>query len=176
MKLTSFLFLHIQAAVWNDVRNSRLHAEEDPILVEFIVPENLSHNFEAGRLVFSVRLVVRNLSPFGARQVTLQLDNTSPTAGGAVATSVAASSSTSTALPVYPSYVERLTLRTTVEPLARKVLEAKVSVAKPGRAHLAPVLERNTRVVDGQSVMKAQEFQRWEHCPHVVNITVSSAD
>lgn len=37
-----------KAAIWNDIQKSRLHVEEDSIMVEFAIPDTITSHFQDG--------------------------------------------------------------------------------------------------------------------------------
>lgn len=177
-----------RAALWSEVRNSRLHIEEDPITLEMKPPKEIemaAGSFDDGRRAdVDVEFVVRNLSPLYTRRVILQLDNTTipPAAGVAGTSNASGRGHTSTSRSSVPSrvvaapYVGRLTLRATLAPKERAVLHARASIPSAGEAHLGPVLVRSTALVDDTdssslaASASAHDFQRLQPCTQTISI------
>lgn len=171
-----------KAALLTDVTNSRLHMEEDPILFNFILPEQkennnittaqqqqqqhiIHHNFTThstkdatNRCTFPVEFLIRNLSTSRSRDVVIQLDNTLPSQIPKVQSAIQA------------SYINRLTFRITLAPQALTKIQAKASVNKAGNIFLAPVLVRSSITPIEVGGPPERPFQRWEHCTTSIKV------
>ncbi|PWN32069.1 uncharacterized protein FA14DRAFT_162337 [Meira miltonrushii] len=163
-----------KAAIWQNLRTSRLHMEDDPILFDFKLPMDQAgkHDFtQSGRKVVNVDFVVQNLSPLSTRKVILKLDNISPPAGNTAAIAAITNATGKAITPIHASYVERLTLSATIAPLSKTTLTGKASIPRAGRAIFAPVLVTNSAVEEGQDDSSQKKpFQRWEYCSQFMNI------
>lgn len=163
-----------KAAIWQNLRTSRLHIEDDPILFDFKLPvdQTRKHDFaQSGRKVVDIEFVIQNLSPLSTRKVTLKLDNTSPPSGNAAALAAITNAIGKAVTPVHASYVERLTLSATIAPLSKVTLAGKASISRAGRVIFAPVLITNSAVGDGQEDSPQKKpFQRWEYCSQFMNL------
>ncbi|MCO5565827.1 hypothetical protein L7F22_019502 [Adiantum nelumboides] len=161
-----------KAAIWSNLRTSRLHIEDDPILFDFKLPKDQAkkHDFaQLGRKVVDVEFVVQNLSPLSTRKVILKLDNVSPPSGNAAAVTANTNATGKATSLIHASYVERLTISTTVAPLSKTTLQGKASIPRAGRAIFAPVLITNSGIVEEDGTQK-KPFQRWEYCSQFVDI------
>jgi hypothetical protein len=146
-----------KAAIWSDLRKSRLHVDEDPVMLDFIVPDQIKASKVDGkpRFTFDVDLKICNLSSLEARDVIVDLENTT--------------SASIEAPTICGSYIGRLTLRARLEPMMSTVLTAKVSTAKQGQIFLPSVILHSSRTDRSDDA----GHRRREHCPKLLDVLVS---